>query len=152
MFTSLSTSTQNTKRAPVSLHFDLPSQRRRSPLAAPLRPHPASLPAGAAPSPHPRLIPSPPPPPPLPHPTALNREFLLTLETGLPAGVLDDAPQSRAVRLASCWVLPASYRPWDPLLVHGIDDRSWPSSVTGRLQVRHHGRAGAHHRRLRGIP
>jgi hypothetical protein len=57
------------------------------PLAAPAprRPHPASLPAGAAPSPQPRIILSPPP-----HPPAPNRDFVLTLATGLPAGVEDN--------------------------------------------------------------
>jgi hypothetical protein len=118
------------------------------PLAAPAphRPHPTSHPAGKAPSPHPRIISSPPP-----HTRALNREFPLTLATGLPAGVLDDSPLSRAVRLDSGWDLTSIYRPRDPLFVHGIKDRSWPSPVTGRLQVRRRARAPVHRRRLRGV-
>jgi hypothetical protein len=119
---------------------------RRSWSPAPLRSHPALLPAGTAPSPHPRLIPALPP-----HPRALNRKFLLTLATAVPADVLDDGPLSRAVRLDSGWDLTSIYRPRDPLFVHGIKDRSWPSPVTGRLQVRRRARAPVHRRRLRGV-
>jgi hypothetical protein len=102
----------------------LPShpQRRRSPAPTPRRPHSAWLPAGTALFPHSRLISSPPT-----HPRVHNREFLLTLATGLPTGVEDDGPRSRVVRLASGWGSPSIYRPWEPLLVHGTKDCSWPS-------------------------
>jgi hypothetical protein len=137
----ISTPTQTHKAQSLSRATHSAAARR----SCPLRPHPASLPAGTAPSPPHPLIPSPPP-----HPPALNHEFLRTLPTGgLPAGVEDDGPLSRAVRLASGWALPASYRPWDPLLVHGIDDRSWTSLVTGRLQGRRCERAPAS---SRGLP
>jgi hypothetical protein len=115
------------------------------PIAAPAprRPHPLSLPAGAAPHPHPRLSSSPPP-----HPQDLNLEFLLTLETGLPAGVEDDEPQ-----FVSPLVLPCNrfYRPWEPLLAHDIKDRSWPSLFTGGLQGRRRARAPAHRQILREV-
>jgi hypothetical protein len=71
------------------------------------------------------------------------------LTGGLPAGIEDDGPLSHAIRLASGWVLPSIHRPWDPLLVHGIKDRSWPSPVTGCLQGGRRARAPAS---LRGLP
>jgi hypothetical protein len=73
----------------------------------------------------------------------LNREFSLTLATGLPAGVDDDGPRSRAVRLSSGWDLPSIYRPWEPLLVHGAKDCAWPSpspdggKVAATRELRH---------------
>jgi hypothetical protein len=65
----------------------------------------------------------------------LNREFSLTLATGLPAGVDDDGPGSSAVRLSSGWDLPSIYRLWEPLLVHGIKDCSWPSPSPDACKV-----------------
>jgi hypothetical protein len=44
------------------------------------------------------------------------------------------------------------YRPWEPVLAHDIEDWSWPSSVTGRLQGRRRGRASAHRRLIHGSP
>jgi hypothetical protein len=114
----------------------LPSHPSAPPLTAPAprRPHLASPIAGADTDPR-----------------ALNREFSLTLATGLPAGVEDDEPRSRSVRRASGWDLPYMYRPWEPLLVHDIKDRIWPFAVTGCLQGRPRARAPAHRRHLRGV-
>jgi hypothetical protein len=115
-----------------------PSISRATHSAAARRPHPASLPAGALPTPQSRLIPSPPP-----HPQAPNRLFSLTLATGLTTGAENDGPRSRAVRLASGWGSPLIYRPWEPLLVHGIKDCSWPSpspavcKVAAARELRH---------------
>jgi hypothetical protein len=86
---------ENTKSGPLSLTsnsrlstpYHPPEPLSALPLVgpAPRLPHPASLLAGVAPSPKRRPITSPPP-----HPRASNREFSLTLDTGLPAGVEDD--------------------------------------------------------------
>jgi hypothetical protein len=119
------------------------------PLAA-RRPHSASSPAGADAYLHPRLIPSPPP-----HPRALNREFSLTLATGLPVGVEDDGPQSRRgsarLRLGLTADLPAMgaaphprhQGPDLPICGHRLPARS-PTRASS-------GTPPAHRRRLRGV-
>jgi hypothetical protein len=109
---------------------------KRSTPTAPRRPHPhPSL------SPQPWLIPSPPP-----HPQAPNRDFLLTLATGLPAGfdrgrrgLLSHRPAR--LRLGLAVDLPpvgAAYRQRQqgPLL-----------AIPGRRRAR----APAYRRRLRGV-
>jgi hypothetical protein len=145
---SLTRTDENTKRQSPSLpslSLSLWATHNTADLrSCPSPANPPSLPAGEAPHPHPRLIPSP-----SPHPPDLNLEFLLTLETGLLAGVEDDWP-----RFGSPPGLPCHrfYRPWEPLLAHDIKDLSWISPVTGRLYGRRRARAPAHRRHIRGSP
>jgi hypothetical protein len=100
------TRTENTKRQSLSLpSLSGPISSRATHHAADCRscPSPATptlaacRPAGAAPHPHPLLISSPPP-----HLQAINLEFSLTLEIGLPAGVEDDGPQFGSPPILPC--------------------------------------------------